>query len=107
MIQTVEIVNVYTQRVWIESDLFGGRHVMVRHDAEDCEPFCYASFHYDYAYTSNSETIAEAEKLARSLGAVDPIEHRPQTPGPAPTAEEIREQIKWMQGMLDDMEKPE
>lgn len=73
-LKTVEIVNIYKTNVWIESDMMGFRHVVMQH--ETCHPFTYASFGYDYAYTSNAGTLAAAEKLARELGATDPIEHR-------------------------------
>ena len=68
------VVHMLETKVWIENDLFGGRHVVLQH--EGCDPFTYASFFYDWRYTSNSSTLSAAESLARSLGAVDPIEHK-------------------------------
>lgn len=70
------IVKIYSKKFWIESDIFGARHVMVQHDLEGAIPFCYATFHYGYGHTDNASTRAQAEKLARELGAKDPIEWR-------------------------------
>ena len=74
MTNPVQIVHIYQTNIWIESDMFGGRHVVMQH--EGCEPFTYASFGYSYLYTSNAGTMTAAEDMARSLGATDPIEHR-------------------------------
>jgi len=70
-LETVEILSVLTTDVWIESGMMGERHVMIRH--EGCQPFTYASFFYDYAYTSNAGTFSAARALALQLGAKDPI----------------------------------
>ena len=70
----VKIVEFLPTIVWIESDMFGGKHVMRQHDG--MEPFCYCSFFYDYAHTSNAQIHAEATAMALSLGATEPIEHR-------------------------------
>jgi hypothetical protein len=67
-------VTILPTAVWIEDDICGGRHVMLQH--EGMHAFCYASFHYDYAYTSNSGTWAAATELAKALGATEPIERR-------------------------------
>ena len=77
-IKTAKIVKILPTKIWIESDFFGARHVVMQH--EGYEPFRYATFNYDYAYTSNSNTMAQAEKLAKELGAVGAIEHRFMTP---------------------------
>ena len=71
-----EIVSVelIPRSIWIESDLFGGRHVVCQDDGYP--PFTYATFNYNYAFTSNAGTWAEAVKLAVSLGAVEPVEER-------------------------------
>lgn len=74
MVEVVTIKRVLPTAVWIEDDLFGARHVMLQH--EGVEPFCYASFHYDHLYTSNSGTWEAAHALALQLGATEPIEHR-------------------------------
>lgn len=79
MIQKIEsgvLVKIIPQKIWIEDDLLGSRHVMVQHQVEGEQPFCYCSFYYDWRYTSNSGIAAAAERLARSLGAVEPIEHK-------------------------------
>ena len=68
------VVHMLETKVWVENDLFGGRHVVLQH--EGCDPFTYASFFYDWRYTSNSFTLNAAETLARQLGAVGPIEHK-------------------------------
>ena len=73
-IKTAKIVKILPTRIWIESDFFGARHVVLQH--EGYEPFRYATFNYNYAYTSNSNIVARSEKLAKELGAVAPIEHR-------------------------------
>lgn len=68
------IIKIYSKTVWIESDIFGARHVMIQHDDGVSDAFCYASFFYDHRYTSNSTTMQCAKKLAISLGAKEPIE---------------------------------
>lgn len=70
----VATVRILPTRVWVENDFFGGRHVMLQH--EGLEPFTYASFHYDWRYTSNSGTWDAACRLAASLGAQEPVESR-------------------------------
>lgn len=67
-------VTILPTKVWVENDFFGGRHVMVQH--EGLEPFTYASFFYDWRYTSNSGTWDAACRLALSLGAQEPVESR-------------------------------
>jgi hypothetical protein len=72
--ETVQIVKILPMAVWVESDIIGARHVVCQH--EGYEPFTYASFHYDYAYTCNASTFAAANELAIKLGATEPVEHR-------------------------------
>jgi len=74
-LNTVEIVEFAPCSVWIESDMFGARHVMLHHQGHG-EPFTYATFNYDYAYTSNAQTRHEAEKLAIALGAKVPVQEK-------------------------------
>lgn len=74
LLNTVASVELIPRSIWIESDLFGGRHVVCQD--EGFKPFTYASFHYNYAFTSNAGTWAEAVKLATALGAVEPIAER-------------------------------
>lgn len=76
MSEQVQIVKVFGTEIWCESDFGGSRHVMMRHEVDGEPPFCYASFHYNYGYTSNSGTRAAAEELAKSLGAAEPVEWR-------------------------------
>lgn len=74
--ETVEIVKVYENKVWVESDLFGGKHVMVQSASPRAEPFCYCSFHYGYGYTDNATIHNAATRMAISLGATEPVEFR-------------------------------
>jgi hypothetical protein len=62
------------RHIWIESDIFGSKHVMVQDD--DLEPFTYCTFYYDYRYTYNSNIRRMAEAIAFSIGAEHPIEYR-------------------------------
>jgi hypothetical protein len=72
--EQVVVVEILPTKVWIESDFFGGKHVMRQHEGH--EPFCFCSFWYSYEHTSNAQIHRNAEDMARSLGAQDPIEHR-------------------------------
>jgi hypothetical protein len=74
--ETAKLVRVYETRVWIESDLLGRKHVMVQSDAPGSKPFQYATFFYDYAYTSNAGMRAAAWAVAESIGGVPPFEER-------------------------------
>lgn len=73
--KTAEVVKIYPTAIWIESGIFGERRVMLQH--EGFKPFTYATFHYDYAYTSNAGTWEAAKALALSLGATEPIATKP------------------------------
>ena len=97
-LQHATIVEVCKTNVWIESDFCGGRHVVVQH--EGFEPFTYASFHYDYRYTSNAGTRSDATSLALQLGATEPVEHRNRGLKSA-SAEELKLQIEVLQQLLD------
>jgi hypothetical protein len=98
----MKLVEILPTKIWIESDMMGSRHVVMHHHGFG-EPFTYASFFYDYAYTSNGGTWDSARKLALSLGAVEPIEEKTRE-FHMPTADELREQIKQMQEALNDMD---
>lgn len=74
--KTAEIVHVYETKVWVEVDMMGSKHVMIQHQAPGCEPFCYCSFHYNYAYTDNANIRREAERMALAIGATEPVEFR-------------------------------
>ncbi len=74
--ETIEVVMVYGRRVWVESDFFGSKHVMLQSEAPGAEPFCYCSFHYGYGYTDNNSVHDEAIRMAVSLGATEPVEFR-------------------------------
>ena len=97
-IETVTIVKILPTAVWIENDFCGGRSVMVQH--EGFRPFEYAVFGYDYAYTSNSGTMKEAETMARRLGAGEVIEYRHRCLPPPLTADQSREQIAMLTAQL-------
>lgn len=71
-----KIVKLYANRIWVESDLQGSRHVMVQSEAPGSKPFCYATFHYHFPYTDNDTTYRAAETLAKALGAQEPVEFR-------------------------------
>ena len=64
-------VTILPTQIWIESGIFGERYVVMQH--QGMEPFDYAVFNYNYAYTSNSGTSHAATALALQLGAVEPI----------------------------------
>lgn len=75
-ITRVKVESISTVKVWVESDMLGARHVVIQHEGAGLPPFIYASFHYNYAYTSNYNTLRAAELLAIQLGATVPVEHR-------------------------------
>ncbi len=75
-IETVEVVKVYGNKVWVESDFFGSKHVMVQSEASGRSPFCYCSFNYAYGYTDNLSVHEAAQSMAISLGATEPVEFR-------------------------------
>lgn len=102
-IRTGILVEIKPTQIWIESGIMGERVVVLQH--EGCEPFDYAVFGYDYRYTSNSGTYEAARNVALSLGATEPIEQRTRAFPPTPTADELREQIALMQGMLTEMDE--
>jgi hypothetical protein len=64
--KTVEIVEVYPTKYWVERDMVGGIHIMVQH--EGMHAFEYASFNYDYAYTSNAGVWAEMVNMMKRFG---------------------------------------
>jgi hypothetical protein len=65
-IQQATIVEILPTAYWVESDFFGGKHIMIQH--EGMEPFCYCSFHYNYAYTSNATIHNQAVRMMENLG---------------------------------------
>lgn len=100
----VTVERILPTRIWIESDIFGSRHVMLQH--EGTEPFCYASFFYDYLYTSNSGTWEAAHTLAIKLGGIEPIECRNRPPAktgwlaPALAQDDCRGLFRWLASRL-------
>lgn len=72
-LEAAQIVKIYGQDVWIEEDIFGSCHVMIKHEVEDAEPFCYCSYNYDYRYNSVSGVKELANNMAINLGAKEPV----------------------------------
>lgn len=98
------VVEILPTRIWVESDMMGARHVVMHHQSFG-EPFTYASFYYDYAYTSNGGTWDAAHGLALALGATEPVEQRQREfDWSPPNPEKVREQIKLLQEMLAGLE---
>ena len=75
-LETASIVEIFPMNVWIESDCFGRKHVMVQHQDGISDPFTYCTLHYDNHYTCNSMMFDMAEKIAIALGANKPIERK-------------------------------
>ena len=65
----VKVVKVYPTFYWVEKDLFGSAHVMVQH--EGMHPFTYATFNYDYAYTSNAGVHNTVVALMERMGIAE------------------------------------
>ena len=61
--EKVKIVEVFPLKIWVEKDIMGSSHIMMQHDYPGQKPFQYASFFYDYAYTSNSGIHAEVVRV--------------------------------------------
>lgn len=112
-IEKLLLAEVMPTKIWIESGMFGERSVMMQ--IEKCDAFEYAIFGHDYRYTNNALTLAEAEALARQLGATEPIEHRTRkfelpTADDIPskyellTADDLREQIAELTEELTKLE---
>jgi len=83
-VEALEVAKVYERKIWVEGDFMGAKHVMIQHDDGKSDPFCYCTFNYDYGYTDNSMIRQQAENMAISIGAKEPIEHR-HRPFNAPT----------------------
>ena len=101
-LKEVTVVEILPTQIWIENGMFGDRSVVLQH--QGMEPFVYARFGYNYAYTSNAGTWDAAQKLALSLGATEPIEVRSGAFPKMPTADELREQIAGLTSMLARIE---
>jgi hypothetical protein len=65
-----------TSEIWVESDMIGNYHVMVKH-AVKLPVFNYCSFFYVPFSTDNATIKTAAENMARALGAKDPILIKP------------------------------
>jgi Zn-finger protein len=75
-VEIAKVEKVFDRKIWIEDGIMGDKHVMIQHQDGESEPFCYCSFYYDYAYTSNSAIRDAAEKMAEALGGKSPIEYK-------------------------------
>ena len=75
-LETASIVEIFPMKVWMESDFFGNKHVMVQHQDDNSEPFTYCTLYYDNHYTCNSMMFEMAEKIAIALGAKKPVERK-------------------------------
>lgn len=74
-IKPVEITKIYPTKFWVEKDMFGGSHIMMQH--ETMNVFEYASFYYDYAYTSNAGVHTEVVAMMKRFGVEEKdIEYR-------------------------------
>lgn len=102
-IETATIERILPTRIWIESDMMGGRHVVLQH--EGCEPFDYASFGYDYRYTSNSGTMEAARSIALALGATEPIEQRTRDFEVDEAAVKLYEAAEQAATVLDELDR--
>ena len=99
---TTTVVGMLPISIWIEKGMTGEHHVVVHHQGVG-KPFTYATFYYDYAYTSNTGTRDAAHRLALALGAQEPIETRTRR-FEMPTADEVRKEIESMQSFLATIE---
>ena len=72
----VEISNIIKQKIWIEDDLMGHKHIMIMHDDGKSTPFTFCTLYYNYAFTSNDSIRRMAETIALSIGAEEPIEYK-------------------------------
>ena len=106
-IEVVKVIETLPTKVWLESDLFGGYSVMICH--EGMNPFEFAHFNYDYAYTSNASIRSMAIKFAQEkLGAGANIEIRQRELMPSNLkAEDLRMQIEGLQYVLDCLTESE
>lgn len=67
-------VTILPTKIWIESDIFGRRIVVAQH--QGMPAFDYCIFNYQYGYTDNASTWANAKAMAIQLGATEPVEHK-------------------------------
>ena len=68
-VKTAKIVEVIKLNIWVEKDFFGSSHIMMQHgNGEYGEPFCYVSFNYDYAFTSNAQIHIEVVNMMKQFG---------------------------------------
>ena len=68
-IKTAKIVEVIKLNIWVEKDMCGSSHIMMQHgDGEYGEPFCYASFNYDYAFTDNATIHIQIVNMMKQFG---------------------------------------
>ena len=68
--KTVKIEHVYKLNIWVEKDICGSSHIMMQHEGFG-EPFCYATFNYDYAFTSNSTMHMDITRMMEQFGIAE------------------------------------
>ena len=68
-IKTAKIVEVIKLNIWVEKDMCGSSHIMMQHgNGEYGKPFCYATFNYDYAFTSNAGMHTQVVSMMKQFG---------------------------------------
>ena len=65
-----QIVEILPTKYWVERDMLGASHIMMQHEGLE-QPFCYASFYYDYAYTSNSRIHRDVVYMMSRFGIAE------------------------------------
>ena len=66
-VKTAKIVHVYKLNIWVEKDMCGSSHIMMQHEGLG-DPFCYATFNYDYAFTDNATIHMEIIGMMKRFG---------------------------------------
>lgn len=74
--KTAKIVEFFENNVWIEKDIFGDAHVMIKSAKAESEPVCVVTVRYARPYIDNSTRDEVAAMVAESFGATNPVEFR-------------------------------
>lgn len=64
--KTVQVVGIIPTKYWVEKGMCGDAYIMMQH--EGFHEFEYASFGYDYAYTSNAGVWSEVVEMMKRFG---------------------------------------
>lgn len=72
----VTIVRHVPNRVWIETDPQGSRHVVIQSAEPGTVAHRFCTLRYDRQYTSNASLEEMAERIAVGMGATSPVERR-------------------------------